>query len=234
MFRLQQFSVKQDQCAMKVCTDSLVFGAMAPIEPTDTVLDIGAGTGLLSLMAKQQGASEVIAIEIIESAALQAQDNVANSPWPEDIDVRCADICTYQTEQRFDVVIANPPFFDQHLKSDQSHRNIARHTDTLSYQSLITRANELLAPMGTIYLLLPLHVRDLIVQISNGLSLHLIKQTDYITKQGGSAKLAAFHFGRSPVVSPKHEQLTIYASHQQYTNQSSHILKDYLLRFANV
>ena len=232
MFKLQQFAIEQNKCAMKVCTDALIFGAMAPIQSGDSVLDIGAGTGILSLMAKQQGAAKVTAIELNRDAASQAQDNVSKSSWAKDIEVICCDICNYKTDEFFDLVIANPPFFEDHLKNPCEQRNTARHTDTLSYHALMTSADRLLNVAGTIYLLLPLHAKEKILESAAQLSLHLVKQIDYITMEGGKAKLAAFEFSRDCEHEFLHESITIYRGHQQYTQQSSAVLKHYLLRFA--
>jgi len=231
MFKLQQFSIAQDQCAMKVCTDSLVFGALAPINPMDTVVDIGAGTGLLSLMAKQQGASKVTAIELLNSAAIQAQQNIKASPWPSDIEVIEQDICHYQPNVKFDVVISNPPFFDQHLKNTDSARNTARHNDSLSYQTLISKADQLVTDSGIVYLLLPLDVARKVTDLATKKGLHLIKQTDYRASLKHAVKVSSLSFSKehAPLIS---DTVTVYHSHQQYTKQCAEILGPYLLRFA--
>lgn len=234
MFRLQQFAIAQDKCAMKVCTDALIFGAMAPIKPESTVLDIGAGTGILSLMAIQQGAAHVTAVELLQPAANQAQQNVHNSPWPQQVTVIQSNITAYNTDQRFDLIMSNPPFFDNHLKNGCSERKTARHTDTLSYQQLLTCANQWLAPNGRIYVLVPLGVRDRLIDLAKNLGLSLDQQTNYMTKVGGKAKLCALTFAHTPNVVKESSliEVTIYDSHQQYTTQSSEILAKYLLRFA--
>jgi len=232
VFKLQQFAINQDNCAMKVCTDSLIFGAMAPIKRNERVIDIGTGTGLLSLMAKQQGAAKVIAIDLVASAVIQAQDNVNESPWPDDIEVIHQDIRDYRCDKQFDLVIANPPFFEHHLKSKNRGRNAARHTDTMSYQSLISSATNLITETGLIYLLIPLHAKDAIIDIATQHALSLWRQTDYITITGAKPKLCALTLSRNTASKAIFEQLTVYQAHQQYTSQSQQILEPYLLRFA--
>ena len=124
IFRFQQFTVIQKQSAMKVCTDAVLFGAMAPVSCGDKVLDIGAGTGLLSLMMAQLGAAQVTAVELTEQAYEEAQLNFANSPWTDHLVAVHQDIQSFSTaeKQQYDLIICNPPFFENHSKTTNSLR----------------------------------------------------------------------------------------------------------------
>ena len=238
-FKLQQFSVRQRDNAMKVCTDSLMFGALVPVNNATRVLDIGGGTGLLSLMVSQRGARHVTTVELIESSSQEAAYNVAQSPWHDSIDVITCDINYFTADEPFDLIISNPPFFDNHLKNDDKLRNTARHTDTLSYLQLLNRAKSLLKPNGLIALLLPINSLTAIFDIAQSLDLVISKQTDLITTRGKVAKVAiielmpASTFG-DEMKSPMHSTLTVYESHQQYSEQSARLLQDFLLRFKKI
>ncbi|NRA61605.1 MAG: methyltransferase [Psychrobium sp.] len=233
VFTLQQFSITQRHSAMKVCSDSLIFGAMTPINNHRRVLDIGAGTGLLSLMCKQLGAQHVTAVELTPQAANEAIDNVARSPWSNDIEVVAQDILHYQSNEKFDLIISNPPFFDNHLKNANPLRNTARHTDTLSYATLLQRCSDLLSQDGLIYLLLPVQVVAHIAKIACSHQLCIVKQVDIIGLTGKNAKVCCLHLvrGNHPIELIKQE-LTIYHSPGKYSKQSEIFLRHFLLRFA--
>ncbi len=238
-FKLQQFSVRQRDNAMKVCTDSLIFGALIPVKDVARVLDIGGGTALLSLMAAQRGAHHVTTVELIETSSQEAAYNVAQSPWHDCIDVITCDINNYTAQEPFDLIISNPPFFDNHLKNDDTLRNTARHTDTLSYRQLLEQAKSLLTPNGVIALLLPIHSLHAIDDIAQSIDLVISKQIDLVTTKGGTAKVAVIELVSSlsvneTIQSSAHSTLTIYDSHQQYSEQSTRLLQDFLLRFKQI
>ncbi|MBD1580850.1 tRNA1(Val) (adenine(37)-N6)-methyltransferase [Pseudoalteromonas sp. S16_S37] len=137
-FAFKQFKVQQSNTAMKVSTDGILLGAWANLSGANRLLDIGCGTGLLSLMCKQRAPElEIEAVEIDEGAYKDAFANIWHSPWP-DIQLHQDDIRTFNTTEAFDVVICNPPYFNASLKGPNQARNTARHTDSLSFSELIS------------------------------------------------------------------------------------------------
>jgi tRNA1Val (adenine37-N6)-methyltransferase len=232
-FRFQQFSVEQSQSAMKVCTDTTLFGAMMPICPGDTVLDIGSGTGVLSLMAAQLGAGHVTAVELTASAHSESQSNFRQSRWPDRLSGVHQDIQGYckNCSERYDLIISNPPFFQQHSRSDESLRSIARHTDQLSYPELIVAAEKVSTQQTRLYLLLPVHAVRQFAGLARDMNFFLIDRVDFRGYGRNSPKVAALTFSRTPgyFISRVH---TIYEADRIYSKESEHYLSPFLLRFS--
>ena len=142
---------------MKVGTDGTLLGAWASLGlPEGRILDIGTGTGLIALMMAQRfPQSDVTAIDIDAEAVGQARENVASSPFSGRIEVIQADVRSYQTDALFDAIVSNPPYFSRSLECPDSQRTIARHTTSLSYESLMSAAFRLLSDEGRLSVIIP-------------------------------------------------------------------------------
>ena len=156
-FRFKQFIVHHDRCAMKVGTDAVLLGAWTNVAGAKTILDIGTGSGILSLMLAQRTPSntKIDAVEIEQSDFLQATENARHSPWPEKINVHHTSIQTYQTQTQYDLIICNPPFFVNSLLPPSPSRKQARHTGALSNGDLLAAVKRLLSRAGTFSVILP-------------------------------------------------------------------------------
>jgi tRNA1Val (adenine37-N6)-methyltransferase len=172
-FQFKQFRVQQDRCAMKVCTDACVLGAWADLPPSGRILDIGAGTGLLSLMTAQRTANAHIdAVEVDPQAAAQAVENVWASPYDARIQVHCKAVQNFRPRYSYDTILTNPPFFQNDLLSPDEGVNRAHHAQSLSFGELLLAIGRLLKPEGTWHVLLP-------VAESNELTLRALEQGWY-------------------------------------------------------
>ena len=239
-FWCKEFFVGHDRCAMKVSTDALLLGAWATLPKAGPVLDIGAGSGILSLMLAQRLQKSglkpaVYAVELDQDAALQAEDNVAASRWAAQIHVIQADILTYaatdnQPEHGFGLIISNPPYFQQSLGALDPKRHQARHTDTLSFTDLASVAKKLAAADGHFCLVLPAGVDFISVAEQAGWTLRrrcLIK-----TAAHKAAKLQLLDFSASTVTSQLEQtELLIQQSPGQYSDDYRTLLADFYLRF---
>jgi len=157
-FQFKEFTVYQELCGMKVSTDACIQGAWSPM-PTSSkdILDIGTGTGLLSLMLAQRNPNAIIdAIEIDESAAKQADINFQASKWENRLNLIQGDVRQYYPSKFYDYIICNPPFFINSFKSNVNERNLARHNISLEFQDIFNVANRLLKNNGSLSVLLPI------------------------------------------------------------------------------
>lgn len=160
-FRFRQFTVHQDRAAMKVCTDACLFGAWTVSEirndKIERILDIGTGTGLLSLMIAQATDANIDAVEIDENANAQASENFKVSPWSNKLHLHHCAIQQYDPIYRFELIICNPPFYENDLRSPDKRKNIAMHSTQLGADELFYSMKRLLAPGGKIAIVVPYH-----------------------------------------------------------------------------
>jgi len=162
-FQFKQFTIQQDQCAMKVTTDGCLFGgiAAAKIQKTkiniQSTLDIGTGTGLLSLMLAQKLTTTIDAVEIDEATSSQAKENFAGSPWKDRLHIYNADILTFASDKKYDCIITNPPFFEDDLRSSDINKNNAKHDTALTLKQLLQAIDLHLKEDGIFFILLPFH-----------------------------------------------------------------------------
>lgn len=156
-FAFKQFTIVQDQCAMKVGTDGVLLGAWATPK-SGLVLDIGTGTGLIALMLAQRiKNAQIDAIEIEENAVLEAQQNVVNSKWNDRIKIIPSSLQSYFPNLQYDLIVSNPPFFTNAFQPKKTDRATARHTNNLTFDELILNAFRLLKTNGIFALVLPIN-----------------------------------------------------------------------------
>lgn len=229
-FAFKQFTIYHDRCAMKVGTDGVLLGAWTDVSSSKNVLDIGTGTGLISLMiAQRNDASSIVAIDIDDAAASQAKENVSASPWKERITVINQDICLYQPSMRFDTIVSNPPFFIDSLKCPDGQRNTARHTDTLPIQSLLRKGGELLSNDGAFSIIIPYDQSEEIIRLAEGEGLYLVRHTQVVTRPGLPPKRSLLTF-RKTKEECKNDELTIELDRHVYTDEYIALTKDFYLK----
>jgi tRNA1Val (adenine37-N6)-methyltransferase len=234
-FHFKQFSIHQQYCAMKVCTDACLFGAWTAsiIDkeklPADYILDIGAGTGLLSLMLAQLlNNSTIHAVEIDADATKQAGENFTASLWSERLNIFNTSIQSFNPAQQYDFIITNPPFFQNDLASPNAQRNTALHSHQLSLEELIAAIQMHLSAYGHFAVLLPYHRTQLFVALAENTGFYL--QHKALVQQ--TPKHAPFRsmmlFGREEKV---YQQTTIIIKDAagNYTDDFISLLKDYYL-----
>lgn len=156
LFKFKQFNILQEKSAMKVGTDAMVFGAFLNAHNPKTALDIGTGTGVLSLMfAQNNQTTKITALEIEAKAFEEAKANFENSPFANQLEVILGDFLTYDFKEQFDFIFSNPPFFENALLSDNSERNLARHSFTMEFAKFFRKISSLLTDTGKCSIIVP-------------------------------------------------------------------------------
>ena len=230
-FKFKQFTIHQNKCAMKVCTDACLFGAIAAGKklPSAKCLDVGTGTGLLSLMLAQKNKDIVIdAVEIDTDAALQATENITASAWADRITVINEDISTMKKGTPYDYIISNPPFFKNDLKSADTAVNNARHNTSLDLHQLIKIVDSKLADHGNFAVLLPYQHLNFFIEEAEKHGLYLSQQL--LVKQTIKHKFfrSILFFKRSKSQT-EYSEIIIKDTENNYTPEFSAVLKDYYL-----
>lgn len=242
-FRFKQFSVRNGRSGLKLGTDAVLLGAYAAIPaPADgalKILDIGTGTGIIALMLAQrtveayadlrEDALKITGIDIDPLA--EAGENFAASPWAECMEYRNVSLAAYMDSDpgSFDLIVSNPPYYDNSLQCPDPQRSAARHTDSLSYREVITFANDFLAPGGTLALVLPKaeEVRLCRFASSFGLFPSRILSVRTVERKTPARIVAEFSFVRKR---PVNEALTILAD-GGYTDEYKALTKEFYLNF---
>ena len=155
-FQFKQFTVHQEHCAMKVSTDACLFGAwLAQRGSGHWALDIGGGTGLLSLMLAQASTFYIDAIELEPECFEQMKNNIHASPWGERINCLEGDVRHFAFTTRYDFIFSNPPFYEKQLPSPNPSINAAMHSSMLNLKELLQKVSLLLTDDGLFAILMP-------------------------------------------------------------------------------
>lgn len=232
-FRFKQFSVQQDRCAMKISTDGVVLGAYAGRGNPKNILDIGAGTGVISLMLAQRfPEAKVTAVEIDKDAFEQASENVIKSPWCNRVMILNQSFQEFQKQQeeKYDLIVSNPPYFPKHLKSSDGKRNLALHNDSLPFGELASGIISLMVKQGQFWLILPPDQMREINKIFNFLGLFMFEKLDLRDGPNKNIIRTIQGFSNSKEDIRKYEMNIKYGT-GEYSKEYSDLLKDFLIIF---
>lgn len=230
-FEFKQFTVFHDRCAMKVGTDGVLLGAWADVQGARRILDVGTGSGLIAMqLAQRAPAASVSAVEIDAAAAGQARENVARSPWGERIEVVCMDFGAYSPQEKFDLIVSNPPYFVDALRSPDAQRRMARHTEGLNYEVLFRHSSDLLAADGRLAIIIPAEVEELALGSAFTQGWFFARRTNVYTKPGKKCRRLLLEFVRKPVTYVSTD-LYIERAEGGYSEDYIALTKDFYLHF---
>ena len=232
-FTFKQFSVNQDRCAMKIGTDGVLLGVWTPlINNPYNVLDIGAGTGILSLiLAQRSNAEQIDAIEIDEDAYEQCVENFEASSWGDKLFCFHAGLDEFvdEPEDEYDLIISNPPFYTDDYKSATTSRDLARFEDALPFEELIEAAALLLSDNGIFSMIIPYKEEERFVSLCKELDLFPLKITRVKGTPTSEIKRSLLAFCRIEQT-PLIDELTIEISRHEYTPEYIELTKDFYLK----
>jgi len=232
-FQFKKFTVFHDLCAMKVGIDGVLLGVWANAGSATRILDIGTGSGLIALMlAQRNNIARIDAIDIEASAVQQAEINIKNSPWAERVNIRQVSLQHFaaNTTSTYDLIVSNPPFFVDSLKTPDSERTNARHTDTLTHDELISFSKALLAPSGKICIILPVKEGNLCKLFAEKSGLFCSRLISVFPKPNTEAKRVLLEFS-SKKTETNIGKITIETdARHQYSKEFSDLAKDFYLK----
>ncbi len=229
-FQFKQFRIEQQRSALKVGTDGVLLGAWCGVEGAKSILDVGTGTGLIALMLAQRSDAEVAAIEIDKASCMDAQLNFQNSPWSERMQLYLADFIEFQATHavNYDLVVCNPPFFRQSLKSADAATSAARHDIALTFAQLIAGAGKLLHSRGRLAVIIPHEAFDDFRESARLDGFYLLRKTIVIPKTGKSPKRVLLEFSVLQAY-PEVGELVILDGNNEYSDNFVALTKEFYL-----
>ncbi len=233
MFEFKEFRIKQDKCAMKVGTDGVLLGAWTPIDnQPSTILDIGAGTGLLALMmAQRTNAEQIDAVEIDDNAHPQAVENFEESPWADRLFCYHASLEDFANEMdlEYDLIISNPPFYSEDYLTESKSRDQARFQSSMPFDLLIEAVEYFLSPSGVFSVIVPYKEEDTIIRLAAEFEIYPFKVTRVKGHQDAPIKRSLLAFSRQRIDKIPLDDLIIEIERHQYTDRYKFLTKDFYL-----
>lgn len=221
-FKFKQFTIQQDKCAMKVCTDACLFGVWINIpNHTKHILDIGTGTGLLSLMLAQKSEKyiSIDAVELEENAFEQAINNFTESTFAERIKGIHVNFFNYKTEKKYDILVCNPPFYKQQLATQNKANILARHSDDFDFNDFFFQCSQLSNEAANLFLLMPFYRKNEIEKIALQNKWYPKEITLVVNKIGQQPIRVMFHFVKNIEIQVLKNELIIYQENNAYTDE---------------
>jgi len=232
-FQFKEFTIQQDKTAMKVGTDGVLLGAWAEINSkVFSVLDIGAGTGLIALMIAQKSNVEVIdAIELNNDAYEQTVENFENSDWGDRLFCYHASLqeFTDEIEDKYDLIVSNPPFYTSTYKDLSEERAMARHTESLTYAELLDGTSKLLSEIGSCAFIIPFLEEENFIELAKQQKLFPNRITRVKGTENSPIKRSLLQFSFTQK-STEISELAIEIERHQYTSAYIKLVEDFYLK----
>lgn len=223
-FVFQKFTIQQSEKVFRVGTDGVLLGALSDVSKANKILEVGAGTGLISLMIAQRNPkAEITALDINEDSAMLAGGNFSSSPFSERLKVISADFKTFETKSKFDLIVSNPPYFEE----NESEKDIlARQKVELGFTDLIKKSSELLAENGILSVIIPLSSGKEFIKEAQQFQFNLIRKITIYGIKDSKPKRLVLEFSPNQSIL-KEEEFIIEKSPRVYSEQYLELTKDF-------
>lgn len=234
VFQFKQFSIKQSQSSMKVGTDGTLLGAWCNVDDKYRILDIGTGTGLIALMMAQRNYLATIdAIEIEKNAYEEALHNINHSPWVDRINCSNKPLQEFAPDHNYDLIVSNPPFFDNSYLNKDENKAMARHTESLRFSDIISFSKRYLYESGILSLILPPKEAELFEKEALTQNFFLVRRTKvFSTTLSEKPVRVLMEFSKEQTDFIKENSLCIETSERhQFTEEYIELTKDFFLKF---
>ena len=229
-FRFKQFVVHDDRATHKIGTDAVLLGAWVNATGVHTALDIGTGSGVIALMLAQRTPSlaKIDAVDVEQTNFLQASQNIARSPWPQKITAHPVAIQEFFPQQKYDLLISNPPYFVNSLLPPKVERSKARHTTSLSHYDLLKAAERLLIPSGRFGVILPAAEGDQFQVMAKKFRLYCSRRLAFFSRMQKPQERWLLEFTFTPA-DPFTETLVLYHEGNKWSDEYKTLTDDFYL-----
>lgn len=231
MFRFKQFTIYDDRCAMKVGTDGVLLGAWVELQNTKHILDVGTGSGLIALMLAQrcQPDAHIDAIELEPICTKQAVENVSLSPWPNKVTVHNTALQNFVSLVRYNLIVSNPPYFQNSLLPPRSNRANARHANTLPPHHLIIGTKSMLADSGRLAVVLPFEEGKEFISLASISGFFCHRECAFFSREGKTQERWLLEFGLTPKTTEK-ERLILHGKDGEWSEGYKTLTRDFYLK----
>ncbi len=230
-FSFKQFTISQDRSAFKVGTDGVLLGAIADVGGAQKILDVGSGSGLIAIMLAQRSEADISAIEPDFGSYVQACDNIGNCKWSSRISIENCDLQSYTANEKFDLIVTNPPFFKDSLKNPDQRKAAARHNDSLTSDELLTGVSRLLVENGKFQLIMPYAEGNIFIVEAAGFGFFCNSILKIRPLPDSEIRRLILTFSRQKTV-PSEKFLTIEkGKRHEFTEDYINLTKEFYLKF---
>ena len=228
-FHFKQFSLKHHQSTMKTGTDAILLGVWTDVSNTKEILDVGSGSGIISLFMAARSQAKITAIENDIASVDESKNNFALSDFTKRMKVIASDFNDYTTNIKFDLIVSNPPFFTNDLQSESERKTNARHTKSLSFKQLCTNVSILMKQNARFCVVLPYSQNKVFKNIALAQGLYPSKELIIFPRRGAEPNRINIEFRKQSKETPEKEYFVLREENNNFTHQYRELLGEFYL-----